>query len=81
MNMTTAFEEYCVTRKSLKLTNNVKICESRCSLTKSKKNAVPNNEKNSKRHRPVNKNQLFDKLLDVEYVIDERKNKSKSICL
>ena len=45
LNMTTAFEENCVTRKGLKTTNNVKICESRCSLRKSKKNTIQSSKK------------------------------------
>ena len=37
--------------------------------------------KKFKHHRPIDQNQLLDRLLDAGYVIDERKNRSKSICL
>ena len=37
--------------------------------------------KKCKHHGPVDKNQLLDRLLNAGYVIDERKNKSKLICL
>ena len=42
-------------------------------LAKKQKYTVSNTEKNSKCYRPVNKNQLLDRLLDAGYVIDERK--------
>ena len=63
----------------MKTTNNVKISESKRSLTKTKKYGSKQG-KNSKRHRPVHKNQLFDRLLDAGYFTDERKKRSKSIC-